>query len=146
MAHMFQGRQRTLSETGAPAGSILCGCGPHNRGLRLRVLQEQPKGQEGPIRGRFEVLEVGDNMHAPCLRPLLRRETDAEEVLSAVRQGHAGNLSVVNANDLALEPAQPQREPTTAADPDEFTREAPTPEDSSRDRGPETVANRHSGR
>jgi hypothetical protein len=69
------------------------------------VLQEQPKGRDGPLRGQFVILDVGDNMHAQALRELAGRATDAEEVLRAIRPLHPGCVSVANVGLLALEPS-----------------------------------------
>jgi hypothetical protein len=53
--------RRCVSKTGARGGCILRGVVPHNEGLRLRDLQDQCKGQDGPLRGHFEILAVGNN-------------------------------------------------------------------------------------
>jgi hypothetical protein len=50
-----------VSDTGAQSGSILRGHAPENQGLRLRILQDQPKGAAGAINGPFEILNVGSN-------------------------------------------------------------------------------------
>ena len=47
------------SRRGAAAGSVLCGAGMNNQGLRLRVAQEQQRGNDGPIQGGFVILNVG---------------------------------------------------------------------------------------
>jgi hypothetical protein len=82
---------------------VLRGVGPANRGLRLRVLEEQPRGHEGPLLGRFVLLDAGEGKHAGALRPLLNREADADEVLAAIRREHPGCVSVVVAWRLAVE-------------------------------------------
>jgi len=92
-----------LSRRGARAGEVLCGCGLNNQGLRLQVLEDQARGHEGPIRGRFVLLELGDNVHAEALAPLLNQETDAQEVLAAIRRERPACVSVVNARSLAVE-------------------------------------------
>ncbi|OAI41207.1 hypothetical protein AYO40_03615 [Planctomycetaceae bacterium SCGC AG-212-D15] len=94
---------RVVSVHGAPAGSILSGAGMNNQGLRLRVLQEQRRGSDGPIQGSFVILEVGDNKHADALLPFLNRTTDAAEVLQALRARYSGCVSVANANILQVE-------------------------------------------
>ena len=96
-------RSRTVSTLGAVAGSVLCGAGVNNRGLRLRVFQDQEKGHDGPIRGLFVILDAGSNMHSPALADLLHSETDAQEVLGIIRERHPGCVSVANANILAPE-------------------------------------------
>ena len=92
-----------VSKRGAAAGSVLRGCGAHNKGLRLRVLQEQARGNEGAIKGGFVILDAGDNIHTPSLRPLLGQVTDAAAVTGAIREAHHGCVSVVNANILVVE-------------------------------------------
>jgi hypothetical protein len=93
-------------DSGALAGSVLRGIVPNNQGLRLRVLKAQARGREGPIEGRFILLDAGDNKHADALRPLLHRETDAREVLEVLRQRRPGCVSVANTNILAAEPGE----------------------------------------
>jgi hypothetical protein len=100
MQHGFRIKVPTVHDTGAPAGSVLRGAVPNNQGLRLRVLEDQPPGLEGPVAGRFVLLDAGDNKHADALRPLLHRETDAREVLEALRRRRPGCVSVANTNIL----------------------------------------------
>jgi hypothetical protein len=89
--------------TGAEGGSILVGVGSSNAGLRLRVLEPQSKGEDGPIRGRFQILHAGDGVHAPALGGLKGQVTDAAAVLAAIRRDRRHCVSVVNANILAVE-------------------------------------------
>jgi hypothetical protein len=93
----------TVQEAGAPAGSILWGSGTYNDGLRLRVLEAQPRGALGAIRGGFVILDTGHNKHSEALRPLLQRTTDAEEVAAAIRREHAACVNVANTNILVAE-------------------------------------------
>ena len=97
-----QGRPllKRVTDTGAPSGSILRGLVPHNEGLRLRVLQEQPRGATGPIQGRIEIIDVGNNKHSNSLSQLLGVTTDAQEVLTILRQASPACVNVVNANIL----------------------------------------------
>jgi hypothetical protein len=90
-------------ETGARAGSTLLGTGSSNRGLRVRIMQDQPRGHGGPILGRFEILDPGDNKHADVLRDLLGATTDAESLLRLLRRGYPQCVNVANANILAIE-------------------------------------------
>jgi hypothetical protein len=103
MSFVREKRFLTVNKQGAAAGSVLRGSSPINEGLRLRVLQEQARGTDGPIRGRFLILDVGDNKHSDALTALLDRATDALEVLALIRREHAGCVSVVNTNILAVE-------------------------------------------
>jgi hypothetical protein len=102
----FPRRQRpfAVNGSGAPAGSVLLGSGPNDHGLRLRVLQEQSRGHDGPLRGQFVILDAGDNMHSQALGALAGRATDAAEVLRAIRTLHPGCVSVANTNVLSLGP------------------------------------------
>jgi hypothetical protein len=92
-----------VNHSGAAAGCVLRGSGLNNQGLRVKVLQGQPRGHGGAIRGPFLILDAGDNMHSPSLEPLLLRTTDAEEVVGVIRRLHRGCVSVVNANILVPE-------------------------------------------
>lgn len=89
--------------SGAPAGRVLRGYGAHNRGVRLRVLQEQQPGRVGPVAGRFVLLDAGNNVNSSALAALAGRETDAAEVLAAARRLRPSCVSVANAAALALE-------------------------------------------
>jgi hypothetical protein len=112
---MFLGgstRPTTVDKSGAEAGQVLCGTNRNNHGLRLVVSQAQQRGGVGPITGSFVILEPGDNKHTEALEGLLHRPTNAEEVLAAIRQHHAGCVNIVNANILIREPER------TAAGPD----------------------------
>jgi len=93
----------TLPNRGADAGCVLRGVVRGNHGLRLRVLEPQPRGGAGPIRGRFVLLEAGDNRHADSLRGLEGQVTDAEEVLRVIRAAKQACLSVVNGKGLMPE-------------------------------------------
>lgn len=94
---------RAVNRLGANAGCVLRGSARNNQGLRLRVLQVQVRGEDGPIKGCFVILDAGDNMHSEALRALLDRRTNAQEVLGVIRRRHPSCVSVVNANLLSLE-------------------------------------------
>ncbi len=104
-----------VSQTGAHADSILCGTGPNNRGLRIRILQAQAKGDDGPIRGNFVLLSTGDDRHALTLAPFLGKITNAQETLRALRRHSPACVHVVNAGALAVEA---NRVEGTVSDPD----------------------------
>lgn len=119
---MFKMRQSTVSSQGALAGSLLRGCGGNNQGLRLRILQDQVKGNSGPITGNFVILDLGDNKHSDTLSELLNQVTNAQVVLRLLRQQSPGCVSVANANILGVEkdeaqpPQDERREPSQAPD------------------------------
>ena len=94
---------RAVSQTGARTGCILGGATKSNRGLRLRVLQDQARGSDGPIVGAFHILNVGDNPHSESLGTLLGQATDAEKVVCTIRRVHPQCINIVNANILILE-------------------------------------------
>lgn len=96
---------RPISRTGAEAGSILTGVIRSNTGLRIRVHDRQPKGEWGSVKGLFEILEPGTNMHTAALTPLIGQTLDAGQVLEAIRRDHPMCVNVVNANVLAKERA-----------------------------------------
>jgi hypothetical protein len=68
---------RTVAAHGANAHSVLRGVALGNHGLRLQILEQQPKSGLGPIKGRFVLLDAGDNKHADALRGLVGDVTDA---------------------------------------------------------------------
>jgi len=92
-----------VSECGAGAGCVLRGAGLNNQGLRLKVIQEQARGNEGAIKGGFVILDAGDNIHTQSLGPLLGQVTDAAAVTGAIRRARPGCVSVVNSNILVVE-------------------------------------------
>lgn len=94
---------RAVNFCGAQAGSILCGSGMNNQGLRLRICQAQSRGSDGPIQGSFVILDVGDNKHSDSLAPLLNQMTNAAEVIRLIRERHPGCVSVANTNILVAE-------------------------------------------
>jgi hypothetical protein len=103
MSFLRPQRPSSVNTSGAAAGSVLRGAVPNNRGLRLRVLQDQARGTDGPILGRFVVLDAGDNKHSESLKAFAGQVTDAGVLLLALRRQHPGCVSVVNTNLLALE-------------------------------------------
>ena len=94
---------RPVNKSGALADSVVHGSGLNNQGLRVRLFQEQAKGHDGAIKGRFVILDAGDNMHSQCLTALLHQATNAETVLELVRRQHPGCVNLVNANILVLD-------------------------------------------
>jgi hypothetical protein len=66
-------------------------------------LQDHPKGATGPIQGRFEILNVGNNKHADSLLELVGRTTDAEVLITVLRRTYPTRVSVVNASSLTVE-------------------------------------------
>ena len=95
--------RNTVDKIGAKSGCVLRGAVRQNKGLCLRIFRDQTRGPGGAVQGMFEILDVGDNKHAPLLERLLGRPTDAEEVLRIIRQGSAACVNVVNANILSVE-------------------------------------------
>jgi hypothetical protein len=96
---------RPISRTGAEAGSVLVGVIRSNSGLRIRVRDRQPKGEWGPVKGPFEILDPGLNMHTAALTLLVGQTLDAAQVLEAIRHAHPMCVNVVNANVVAKERA-----------------------------------------
>jgi hypothetical protein len=92
-----------VSDTGAQSGSVLLGLASQNEGLRLRILQDQPRGAAGAIKGPFEILNVGNNKHAVSLRELLGQITDAKEVITVLRRSYHACVSVVDVDMLVVE-------------------------------------------
>ena len=104
---MYPGRspkpRNTVWRTGAQTGCILGGATESNKGLRIRILQAQPKGVDGPIGGVFQILDAGDNKHAEFLAPLLGKTADADTVLGTIRRAHPSCVNIVNTNLLFVE-------------------------------------------
>ncbi len=96
-------RLSPVNKSGAAAGRVLRGSARNNQGLRLKVLHDQARGTDGPIQGRFVILDPGDNKHSESLEALVGEVTDAVEVLRALRRLHPGCVSVANTNILVLE-------------------------------------------
>ncbi|HZU36665.1 MAG TPA: hypothetical protein VFA18_12180 [Gemmataceae bacterium] len=94
---------KNVSKTGAPAGTVLTGIIRSNAGLRIRVFEPQPRGEWGPLRGTFEILDAGDNMHTETLGPLVGQRLDAERLLAIIRRAHPMCVNVVNATILMVE-------------------------------------------
>jgi hypothetical protein len=94
---------KRVTDTGAASGSILRGLALHNEGLRLRVLQDQPNGEPGPLQGRFQILDVGNNKHSISLMQFLGVTTDAQELVTVLRRSYPACVNVVNANILTVE-------------------------------------------
>ena|SRR5438270_105507 len=93
----------TVEKLGANAGSILCGSGRNNQGLRLRISQDQSRGNDGAITGTFQLLGVGENKHAQSLERLLGKTTTSEEILGIIRRDYPGCVHVANTNILVVE-------------------------------------------
>lgn len=94
---------KPVSIRGALAQSVLCGAGANNQGLRVRILQDQRRGHQGPLEGTFVILHAGDNKHSDSLFPLLNKLTDAAEVARVIRERYANCVSVTNTNILIVE-------------------------------------------
>jgi hypothetical protein len=95
--------RNSVADTGAESGCILRGAKPYNKGLRLRIYQDQAKGNPGPIQGSFQILQTGDNKHAAVLGDLLGMSLDSSGLLHLLRRAHPQCVNVVNANALVVE-------------------------------------------
>jgi len=103
MFHVRHPKSLTVNKSGAAAGAVLAGCGTQNQGLRLRVAEGQKKGADGPLVGRFVILDEGDNAHSESLVTLLHRNTDADEVIALLRRRSPACVNVANTNILVVE-------------------------------------------
>ena len=126
-----------VSQIGASVGSILRGTTFNNQGLRLRILQAQKKGDDGPIRGAFVLLSLGESRHAASLSHLLGQLTNAADVLVAIRQHSPACVHVVNTGSLAIEVTRAEG---VVSDPDASTAEWVSPASESRRTVPTKVA------
>src|SRR4051794_5502245 len=93
---------KPVSKHGAPANALLRGSGISNQGLLVRVLQEQPRGKDGPIEGSLIIVDAGRNRHTQALLSFVNRISDSQELLQVIRRDHPACVNVVNANILAL--------------------------------------------
>ena len=84
-------------------GCILTGAAEKNSGLRLRILEAQPRGPGGPIVGDFHILDVGDNKYSACLEALVGQATTADQVVRLIRQDSPQCVNIVNSNMLVVE-------------------------------------------
>jgi len=98
---------RSVGRSGADADAVLCGVAEHNQGIRLRIMQAQARGNEGPIQGPFIITDSGNNRHSSVLESLLNQVTDASQVVALLRQKHPNCVNVVNANSLVLDTEPP---------------------------------------
>ncbi len=97
-------RLPTVAVRGAPAGAVLLGCGPANRGLLVRVSEPQERGWDGPVRGPVTVLSPGDGPDAAAFTPFVGRQADAAQLLAAARRWAGGAVTPVNTGLLIVEP------------------------------------------
>lgn len=102
MQRMSHLTSKPVSKHGAPANAVLRGSGISNQGLLVRVLQEQPRGKDGPIAGPFVIVDAGRNRHTQALLPFVNRVSESQEILEVIRKDHPACVNVVNANILAL--------------------------------------------
>jgi len=96
-------KNKLVNRQGARAGTVLYGTGLSNQGLRLLILEDQERGRDGPLNGRFILLDTGENMHSDSLQELVNQETDADKVLRVIRQDRPACVNVVNRNILIPE-------------------------------------------
>src|SRR5438105_15778749 len=93
-----RGKLLTVDKVGAKAGCILCGSGMNNEGLRLRILEDQPRGHDGAITGAFQLLGVGPNKYSRFLQRLLGKMSSSEEILGIIRREHPACRDVAKPN------------------------------------------------
>ncbi len=94
---------KDVSRTGAPAGAVVTGTIKSNAGLRIKVLEEQSRGNWGPVHGCFVILDAGENIHTETLTPMVGQVFNAEKILRITRRAHPMCINVVNARVLMLE-------------------------------------------
>ncbi|MEN6440773.1 MAG: hypothetical protein ABFD97_19555 [Syntrophobacter sp.] len=94
---------KTVSVDGVPAGSILEGAGPSNKGLIIKVGRSQPKGYTGWVKGSLKVLQAGGPYKSELEKYVTDEDFTAEEIIYEVapRFGKK-NLMIFNCNMLRL--------------------------------------------
>ena len=87
-----------VRDTGCEKGDILVGAArktkkrPANRGMKIRVLCAQDKGDNLQIEGGFELLEAGDGKYGPAMAEFVgRRFNNAQELVELVKQKPGAN-------------------------------------------------------
>jgi hypothetical protein len=94
---------KAVCRTGAKTGSVLEGMAKNNKGLRLRIMEDQVRSPGGPISGGFHILDVGKNKYSKCLETHVGQATDADQVVRTLRQEYPQCVNIVNSNILVLE-------------------------------------------
>ena len=92
--------------TGAVALSLVEGMTDKNRGLILKIKQEQNKGENGWIKGRFEIIDAGTGYYAEQIRPLVGQTMNAADMIEKVI-GELGpttktKLTILDRNSLRV--------------------------------------------
>ena len=101
---------RSILFTGAKTGSLARGLRKGNRGLILKLLQDQPVHENGWVKGRFVVLEAGDGTYGAYLKAFVGRTVTVGEIqpglleaINATRSKSLSRLTVFDRNSLGIE-------------------------------------------
>jgi hypothetical protein len=96
---------------GAKAGDRVVGLHPKNRGLILKLRQDQLRGESGSVKGRFDVIEAGDGDYADYIAGFIGQTLNASEMtemlLSAINSSRTKSLSkltIFDRNSLGVAP------------------------------------------
>ena len=71
----------SIQWTGAQVGDLVEGLEIVNRGMVLKLKQEQSKGSSGPLIGRFELIEAGTGEYAEHLANFLGQTYSARDFI-----------------------------------------------------------------
>lgn len=103
MEAMGSPKARTIDHDGVPAGSILEGAGPSNKGLVIKVSRSQPKSHTGWVKGSFRVLEAGGTYKRELEKYVTDEDFTADEIIDEVAPRYGKkNLMIFNCNMLML--------------------------------------------
>ncbi len=72
---------KSIVFTGAEVSDIVEGLEPVNRGMRLRLKQEQVKGNSAQLIGRFQLLEEGQGEYASYLTEFVGETHSAKDFI-----------------------------------------------------------------
>jgi hypothetical protein len=70
--------------TGAKGGDLVEGMSEKNLGMRLRIRMDQAKGENGWLKGRFELVAAGEGTYAQYLEKYVGQVMWAEDLMNKV--------------------------------------------------------------
>lgn len=92
--------------TGAEALVVVEGMTSKNQGFKLRLKQPQLKGENGCIKGRFEILEAGDGTYSSQIAVVLGETMNAEQfdqrIIGLLGNSSMKRLTVLDRNSLRV--------------------------------------------
>lgn len=106
---MSEADPKSILFTGADVGDVVEGLKTANRGLILRLKQEQPKGHSGRLIGRFEILSSGGGDYGEHLREFVGQSFSCRDLIDQLlekinlnRKKPLKTLQIFNCNILGV--------------------------------------------